>query len=282
MNIEVTDRVLDAHIEQLESAISSQFLGRAHGFTEEEVGIIQRHLIDEFADVSSLRVYDDYEHRRNQMSTESSVDTVRENFLEMINSGGTEATAFFEKLSQSGISSKKIERLQRHPQLLHPQKLSIKQMATLIERKNHLQGFVELRKELQNLDTSKLTKEEISAQRDLILKHIDHVPISSREKRKLLQILNGSDTKELLNAIAKVQLLVGGDKIKWNTLALSMYPTMAAMHAVAKKKAGSANKTEVIFGQELSWGSKDYNKTVEAPLRQEISEREKFLQELQG
>ncbi len=281
MNIEITDKVLDAHLDQLDNAIASQFLGKSHGFTKDEAAIILKHLIEHFANLPELQVYYDDQYGPNQAYAVKSVDDVKKEFLNIIKSD--ENRSFFETLladEKLKIAKTKINLLEKRPELLHPKNLSIKQMAALIERRNHLRGFVELRKKLQNLNTYALTSQQLKAQKTLILQNIDHLPLRTSAKKALLKQLKSTDFEEIRIAIATVKALVGEKPIKWNTLAQSMYPTLAAMHAAAKKNAKDDNRV-AVFELELTHNRKNYRAKVEKPLSQEISERTQFLKQLQ-
>ena len=136
--------------------------------------------------------------------------------------------------------------LQKNPGLLHPKTSSIKQMQALVERRDRMVGFLELRNELRRTKTTL----NLKAAKELVLKHIDSLPILTTEKDTLTNKLSKPDldNTNLHRALHNVKKLVSGP-IDWNTLAKCAYPTLAQMHRIVKKGD---------FSNTLTWNRAQY------------------------
>jgi hypothetical protein len=269
MDIKISDNVLKEHIDQLDKAITSQFVGRAHGFNKEEAATIRQQLFHDFGDVEELSI-----HKNNEMVSQdpdkvSSVDVVRETFSKMVKDNDIRTENFFNELKNKGISDKKIAFLRNNPGLLHPQRMSIKQLAALAERHEHLQGFMRLREGLSDGNKTDLEKKKF------LLENLDHLPASTKQKNKLLTKLMTKNPKLINNAIQEAQGMVGSvnkENIQWNTLAKSVYPTLAGIQELTPEGKLHSNN--------LSWNSAN-KVAVEQRLIVELEAHKNFLSRLE-
>lgn len=262
LNLCIDDAVLEAHIQQLKHAILSEFPGSSHNFNQEESLLIKDLLLGFFAETPELRIHRD----NNQVHSDRTLEDVKVRFLDAF----TPVKAkFLQRLKEKGLAESKIRRISKQPQLLHPTHSSFAQIKALDTRYRRLLGFVHLRKTL-NRSLFNLGSEDLRELSEVIIQEIHSLPVQAWRKKHILSklldhSLPANDRRAVLVTVK--ELFVG--EIKWNTLAKSVYPTLAKLHDDLQLKPYGPKDIASRLGFRQSG---EYRRSLEA----EIKELENF------
>jgi hypothetical protein len=230
LNPTLDETVLSQLKDDLKVLIDSQIASPSLGLTPADLRLLLTTLFRHFLPVEGLSIHG----KRNSLFAARDLIQVKQAFGQFSKRA---LKPVFEELEQKGLDKEKLARLRKNPMLLHPKSMSFRQLFALVQRHGSLSNFLQLRGELQDF-TPGAPEAETRSVADFVFKRLDALPLTVLEKQELFQQLRPQAAfppNLVVDALLRSKSLVCGP-VEWNTLAKSMYPTLARLQLLAHER----------------------------------------------